>query len=240
MGTATPTRLGSGQPTPSTPVDDVPVSNQMSSHQSSSVVPSGVLETGEPSSRMMIWPNRNEPWIMWKEVTIEHRMMWFEDFKTKCKWDEHDHDDIVHIWRQKSAKETIGRWLVWKKVLAALKERWRSNPKFKKLSEQNKKKGRVNRDGAISITERRMRLAKEFGRTVSIPEVFQKINFDEKKDKWLATEAENVYHTYKKMKEDSTSKGKNVDDSTIFLEASGGKKNGRAYGFGSEVAFHGF
>ncbi|KAH6767467.1 hypothetical protein C2S52_018450 [Perilla frutescens var. hirtella] len=98
------------------------------------------------------------------------------------------------------------------------------------MSAQNKKNStsnkdcRVNRGGAISISERRRRYEKALGRTVSIPQVFQKINFDEKKDKWLTPAAENIYHTFKKMKEDSSSQGKNVDDSAIFLKASGGKK----------------
>lgn len=96
----------------------------------------------------------------------------------------------------------------------------------------------MNRSGAISISERVRRYEAKLGRKVSIAEVFQSMNYDEKADKWITQEAESLYRKYKKLKEQSGSQGLSVvDESVIFLEATGGiNKQGRSFGFSSEIS----
>lgn len=75
------------------------------------------------------------------------------------------------------------------KILDAMRERWNTDPEFKEISIRNKKNassnqdGRVNRGGVISIDERMRRCAKELGREVSIPEIFEMMNYDKVNEK---------------------------------------------------------
>lgn len=193
----------------------------------------------------------DKPWIEWKEIPIEHKKMMFEEFKIKCTWEEVDHKEIVRIWKRKSAQivrqslsdirrdKASGIWLG-TNVLKALKHKWNTDPAFLNKSERNKKNasanknGRVNRSGAISISEHRLRAEKKLGRSVSIPELFENMNV--KKGKWMNQQSEIIIEKFKKIKGDALSQGKVVDDSTIFFEASvGTSSRGRSWGFGNEA-----
>ncbi|KAH6757412.1 hypothetical protein C2S52_023450 [Perilla frutescens var. hirtella] len=129
--------------------------------------------------------------------------------------------------------------------LEALRNRWKSDPKFKEVSERNKKNsaankdGKVNRGGAISITERKKRYEVKLRRKVSIPELYESMNYDGKADKWYTPHSEMLYDKFKEMKEDFISQGKEIDDSAIFFEAAGGtNRHGRCHGFGSEAIYY--
>ncbi|GER39863.1 neuronal acetylcholine receptor subunit alpha-5 [Striga asiatica] len=88
--------------------------------------------------------------------------------------------------------------------------------------------------------EIKIAMGKELGRSVSIPEVFLKINYDEKTRKWIPPEVQKTYDAYGKLKTLKVSQGiTNTDDSTCFYEANGGcNKKRLAYGFGSEMPFY--
>ncbi|KAH6796823.1 hypothetical protein C2S52_021377 [Perilla frutescens var. hirtella] len=81
------------------------------------------------------------------------------------------------------------------------------------------------------------KLEVKLGKKVSIPEVFESLNYDKQDDKWLTSHSEMLYHKFKEMKEDSVSQGKDINDSKLFFETAGGtNRHGRCAGFGSEVS----
>ncbi|KAH6783639.1 Eukaryotic aspartyl protease family protein [Perilla frutescens var. hirtella] len=183
-------------------------------------------------------------------------MMWFGEFKNFYRWDEKDDDEVFELWQSKGAtvvRQTFadirrgkckGRWLASTK-LEALRNRWKYDPKFKEVSERNKKNlaankdGKVNRGGAISFTEHKKRYEVKLGRKVSISELYESMNYDGKADKWYTPHSEMLYDKFKEMKEDFISQGKEIDDSAIFFEAAGGtNRHGRCHGFGSEAIYY--
>ncbi|KAH6762316.1 hypothetical protein C2S52_019749 [Perilla frutescens var. hirtella] len=190
-------------------------------------------------------------WIQWTQIPKEVKNMWFAEFKKYYRWAEEDEDAVFRLWKSKSSAtvrslfqdirrgRSEGTWLGSTK-LAGLHEKWKNDPIFQAASARNKKNaaanknGRVNRSGAISISERVKRYEAKLGRKVSIPEVFESMNYDAKTDIWSSAESENIYHKFKKLKEDSLSQGKEIDDSELFFEVTEGSK-GRYFGFGSEL-----
>ncbi|KAH6762682.1 hypothetical protein C2S52_020115 [Perilla frutescens var. hirtella] len=158
------------------------------------------------------------------------------------RWDEKDDDDeIFQSWESKGATvirqsfadirrgKCQGRWLANNK-LVTLRHKWKSDPKFKEVSERNKKNsaankdGKVNRGGAITITERKKRYEVKLGRKVSIPKVFESLNYDKQADKRSTSHSEMLYHKFKEMKKDSVSQGKDIDDFKLFFKAAGGNE----------------
>ncbi|GFP90079.1 hypothetical protein PHJA_001151700 [Phtheirospermum japonicum] len=163
------------------------------------------------------------------------------DSRGLFRWDSIHDREIQKIWRAKSAKyvcqslgdirrgRSAGTWMP-EKVLRALKEKWMTDPHFQRMSDQNKKNIAANKDG----------YEKQLGRSVSIPEVFLKVNYNEKIGKWVTSKAKGTFTAYKKLKASKIAQGiTNIDDSQCFYEATGGcNKKGHAYGFGSEASFY--
>ncbi|KAH6801424.1 AAA-type ATPase family protein [Perilla frutescens var. hirtella] len=190
-------------------------------------------------------------WSQWTQIPKEVKTMWFAEFKKYYRCAEEDEDAVFRLWKSKSSAtvrslfqdirrgRSEGTWLGNTKP-EGLCEKWKNDPVFQATSKRNKKnavankKGRVNRSGAISISERVKRYEVKLGRKVSIPEVFESMNYDAKADKWSSTESENIYVSLNKLKEDSLSQGKEIDDSELFLEVTEGSK-GRYFGFDSEL-----
>ncbi|KAH6806007.1 hypothetical protein C2S51_030838 [Perilla frutescens var. frutescens] len=166
-------------------------------------------------------------WIQWTQIPKEVKNMWFAEFKKYYRWAEEDEDAVFRLWKSKSSATVRS---LFQDIRRGRSE---ASARNKKNAAANKN-GRVNRSGAISISERVKRYEAKLGRKVSIPEVFESMNYDAKTDIWSSAESENIYHKFKKLKEDSLSQGKEIDDSELFFEVTEGSK-GRYFGFGSEL-----
>ncbi|KAK9705192.1 hypothetical protein RND81_07G039800 [Saponaria officinalis] len=186
----------------------------------------------------------------WKNADENEKILWWNIFKTRFKWDVDIEEDVRNEFEKTAArrlKDMIYKAMKSKKCPKWMSKDVRKNIKkirhtteFKKRSAQaskNKKgpnKGIAHIQGSVSTRELARRHYTAHNEILTPAEWFRKTHM--KKDgTWADEKAKGVWDEYKKKAGQPFSK----EDNDAYLEAAGGiNKDGSVYGVGSLSQFY--
>ncbi|XP_048132790.1 uncharacterized protein LOC115733800 isoform X1 [Rhodamnia argentea] len=200
------------------------------------------------------------PWISYSSAPKEVKDLWWNEFKRKFSWDKSQDSEIRRIFKKKAGDHirNVMNKAKTKKVKphfitgedwTEMNRTWEGE-KMKQRSEQNAK-NRASRSsegsstsatyagGSINIGEHRKRLAHDLGTETTYAATFERV-FQKKDKTWVGDRAKSVKEKYDELLMSAASgddggdaSSQAADNMAMWVEASGGVKRGKIYGWGN-------
>lgn len=202
-------------------------------------------------------------WPTWRDIPIQQRDFWFNEFKKYYYWLPHYDLQVRRNFEAKAAKQLKNLFAYARKTGKvpdfvspdnwAQLQKYRQSPDFQKLSSKNKKNRSSNSEGvgpslhtcgAIPITEWRRRMAVTLRKEPTFEELYKNTHMHRTKDKqgnWVCKKSKLRLEDHRKRWKEYRSSQPSTDGgsqspplSERDIWVQGNLRQGLVYGFGAE------